>query len=151
MVVRAEILLEEGSDTDGWPEGVQRPEYDGGPPESNWQQVVDGVAQQLVADSQEPVGTPAPTVEEPVADAEEPVSDAEESVESPTTEAPTLTPTESPTLAPTEAPTPAPTGPMCCRCHEKHVNRFGSSFDTLVYTCSKSGSCNYCDKHGGAE
>lgn len=53
MVVRGEILLEEGSDTDGWPEGVQRPEYENGPSDSNWQEVTDGVAQQLVAESAE--------------------------------------------------------------------------------------------------
>lgn len=53
MEVRAEILEEAGVEDLGWPGGVQRPPWSGGPEDSNWQAVVDGVAEFLVAETRE--------------------------------------------------------------------------------------------------
>lgn len=47
MKVREELLREEGKTTDGWPKGVERPEYLGNTASNNWQAVVDTVAQHL--------------------------------------------------------------------------------------------------------
>jgi len=47
MKVREELLKEAGWTTDGWPQGVQRPEYLGGVADNNWQATVDAVAQYL--------------------------------------------------------------------------------------------------------
>ena len=49
MKVREELLQEEGKTTDGWPKGVERPEYLGNTASNNWQAVVDTVAQHLAA------------------------------------------------------------------------------------------------------
>jgi predicted NAD-dependent protein-ADP-ribosyltransferase YbiA (DUF1768 family) len=49
MLVREELLREVGGSSDGWPKGIEKPEYLGGSVGSNWQARVDAIAKYLAA------------------------------------------------------------------------------------------------------
>merc|ERR1712039_1134403 len=55
MLVREEIVAEATGQMGGWPEGIHRPPWAGGPDEdNNWQSVVDCVANYLADNTREP-------------------------------------------------------------------------------------------------